>query len=144
MNTPRPKPAMVFGSCRVVDVVDGDTVDVLVIRKARIRLADCWAPETRRTKHPTEKTLGHQAKQELEEHLRPGDECVVEFVSDGDTEFGDDISFGRFVGNIWIHDELSVSDYMRQTGLAFETKAELEAFLTEQDNEQAQRNYEEL
>lgn len=135
---------MVFGACRVARVIDGDTVEIEIIRRCRVRLADCWAPETKRTEHATEKRLGNQAKQKLAEHLQPGDECTVEFVSDGDDEFGDDITFGRFVGNIWIHPDLSVSDYMRATGLAFETKAELEAFLTEQDNEQARRNYEEL
>lgn len=144
MTTPRPNPAMVFGSCRVVRVVGGDTVDIEIVRRCRVRLADCWAPETRRTDHPTEKKLGSQAKQELSGHIQPGDECTVEFVSDGDDVFGDDMTFGRFVGNVWVHNDISVSDFMRETGLAFKTKQELEAFLTQQDNEQATRNFEEL
>ena len=31
----------------VVRVIDGDTVDVSITRRLRVRLQDCWAPETR-------------------------------------------------------------------------------------------------
>lgn len=54
---------------RVVNVVDGDTVDVEVSLVVRVRLlADdnrgCWAPESR-TKNAAEKKLGLVAKQAM-------------------------------------------------------------------------------
>ena len=32
---------------RVTNVVDGDTIDVEIVKNIRIRLRDCWWPETR-------------------------------------------------------------------------------------------------
>ena len=54
---------------KVVRVVDGDTVDVIIKRRMRIRLEDCWAPETR-TKNLDEKLKGLESKEFAEVLLR--------------------------------------------------------------------------
>ena len=33
---------------KVTRVIDGDTVDVEITRKVRLRLKDCWAPEKKK------------------------------------------------------------------------------------------------
>lgn len=52
-------PAMgVFVPAKCINVVDGDTIDVIVQIKVRVRLDGCWAPET----HGVQKEAGLRAK----------------------------------------------------------------------------------
>ena len=46
---------------KVVNVVDGDTVDVVIERRGRVRLQDCWCPENR-TRDIVEKKKGIAAR----------------------------------------------------------------------------------
>lgn len=52
-----------------VSAVDGDTIDVEVRTRYRIRLLDCWAPEVR-TKNAQEKQRGLMAKRYLDALIR--------------------------------------------------------------------------
>ena len=45
----------------VTNIVDGDTVDVQIVKNIRVRLKDCWCPETR-TRDLEEKETATAAK----------------------------------------------------------------------------------
>ena len=48
MPEPPAKPVPGWATtCELDRVIDGDTIDVRVSRVIRVRLLDCWAPETR-------------------------------------------------------------------------------------------------
>ena len=53
---------------KLVKVIDGDTVDVEITRKVRVRLLDCYAPETR-TRDTAEKVKGFESKKYLHDML---------------------------------------------------------------------------
>lgn len=85
----------------VVDVYDGDTVEVRVERAFRVRLLDCWAPEIR-TRDDAEKALGFASR----DHLRgliPVGSRVRLYISAGDDPlaFDDSTSLSRVLGRIW-------------------------------------------
>ncbi len=130
-----PQPQHTF-SGRISRVIDGDTVEVEVCRKMVVRLRDCWAPETKRTRHPSEKALGIEAKERMENLAKISERCAVRILPDGDDDIGDGLTFGRVVADVWLGDGIGwLSDRMIESGQAFRTKAELKAFLTEQDKE---------
>lgn len=84
--------------CRVVNVVDGDTVDVEVKRVIRVRLLGAWSPESR-TKDAAEKARGLAAK----EHLRAAAEnCDAVLFIPGSVDFQDVTTLGRVLGQVWL------------------------------------------
>ncbi|MEM6799289.1 MAG: thermonuclease family protein [Planctomycetota bacterium] len=87
---------------RIVEVVDGDTITVEFTTRARVRLEDCWAPETR-TRDAGEKVRGFESA----EHLRGislGRRGLLSVsISDqGRGLLGDVFSFGRLVGRVYV------------------------------------------
>lgn len=105
-------------------VIDGDTL-VFMVRgtfPVRVRLLDCWAPESRTT-DAHEKSLGLEAKAALAEFEgRSG----VLFIPTGQAaEVADLLTLGRVLGSVWIEDsERSLSQLMRTAGLCWATKRE--------------------
>lgn len=133
---PKPSPGVVLSGGKITRILDGDTIEVEFRRRVRVRFLDCWAPETHKTKHPSEKALGLVAKETLEGIAPVRTEVTLRVATDGDDDIGDGLTFGRVVGDVWAGEELgSLSDRMNQTGKTYRTKAELEAFLTEKDAE---------
>lgn len=135
-----PEPQIVIKGCRVERVVDGDTIELSLTRKFRVRLADNWAPETRATKHPSEKPQGLLAKAALQRLAEWQDaeqsECTLEIVPDGDGDIGDGLTFGRVVGRVWMgSQDQSLGQRMRKLGHAFATKEQLERHLDETDKQ---------
>tara|TARA_R100000008_G_scaffold85486_1_gene75563 strand:- start:649 stop:1059 length:411 start_codon:yes stop_codon:yes gene_type:complete len=104
---------------KVVRVVDGDTVDVIIKRRMRIRLEDCWAPETR-TKDLEEKLKGLEAK-DFAEDLLMDKEVIVFIPGDPEGEMKDVFTFGRAVGRVFLDGE-DFSAIMVREGLATRTK----------------------
>ena len=85
-------------SCRIVRVVDGDTVDVdidlgfdLWLKKQRIRLYGVDTPESR-TRDLVEKKYGLAAKKFVEKHLPLGSKQTLR------TRLDDRGKFGRILG----------------------------------------------
>ena len=85
-------------SCRIVRVVDGDTVDVdidlgfdLWLKKQRIRLYGVDTPESR-TRDLEEKKYGLAAKDFVEKHLPVGSKQTLR------TKLDDRGKFGRILG----------------------------------------------
>tara|TARA_Y100000310_G_scaffold161034_1_gene160907 strand:+ start:2365 stop:2721 length:357 start_codon:yes stop_codon:yes gene_type:complete len=103
----------------VVRVIDGDTVDVIIERRMRIRLEDCWAPETR-TRDLEEKARGLEAKQFAKEKLLNQD-VVVHIPADPEGEMKDVFTFGRAVGRVFLDGE-DFSAIIVREGLATQTK----------------------
>ncbi len=96
---------------KVVRVIDGDTVDVVISKRVRIRLEDCWAPE-RRNPGGAESTA----------HLRmlvDGKDVTLHIP--GDDDIRRLITFGRFVGRLYV-DGQDVSRLQVEAGHATESR----------------------
>jgi endonuclease YncB( thermonuclease family) len=107
-----------FGG-KVTRVLDGDTLEVEVRRTVRIRLLDCWAPETR-TRDAAEKVLGKAAKAALVE-LALSRDVRVDVPIEAQGKFGDAMSMGRVLGHVYLGD-LSLAEVMVMAGHATATK----------------------
>ena len=85
----------------VVNVVDGDTLDVEITRTIRVRLKDCWCPETR-TRDLEEKKKGLAAKAHLESLLSDSKDVVLFIPADSDGDIKDVFTLNRVLGYIFI------------------------------------------
>lgn len=101
---------------KVVGVIDGDTIEIDVRRRIRVRLLDCWAPETRTT-DAEERQRGIAAKEFLH-NLIGGKDVSVEIELEPDGKFGDQMTFGRILGRVYLEDEIDVSKIMVESGHA--------------------------
>jgi endonuclease YncB( thermonuclease family) len=114
---------------KVVRVVDGDTVDVSITRTVRVRLLDCWAPETR-TKDPGEKVRGYESKKYLNNLLkqvfyndvaaRKRKKITLFIPADEQGELKENFSFSRVLGRLFVDGE-DVSERMVEAGKALKT-----------------------
>ncbi|MBK8916449.1 MAG: hypothetical protein IPM64_17930 [Phycisphaerales bacterium] len=110
-------------ACRVVRVVDGDTLDVEVRYQLRVRLLDCWAPESR-TKDLTEKDRGLASKEHLEQLAPAGSQAVLFVPGSADGSLGELLTLGRVLGHVWVGpDPHSLSERQRKAGHATPRKA---------------------
>jgi endonuclease YncB( thermonuclease family) len=115
-----PPPLLGLVARGVIDrVIDGDTVDVFVTIPVRVRLLDCWAPETR----GDEKADGLLAKSLLETMAPAGSQIVVQVPSGHVDALSGVFSFGRVLGQIWrAGDDESLSEMMVAAGAATREK----------------------
>tara|TARA_R110000824_G_scaffold162282_5_gene337929 strand:- start:833 stop:1216 length:384 start_codon:yes stop_codon:yes gene_type:complete len=119
-------PKGITTDCKVVRVVDGDTVDIEVTRTLRIRLLDCWAPETRTT-DPVEKTKGLESKKYLHNLLnerfyndlaaRKAKKITLFIPADEKGEIKDNFTFSRVLGRLFVSGQ-DVSELMVAAGKA--------------------------
>lgn len=130
-TTPKP-PLGVCRRVRVVEVVDGDTITVEMITRARVRLLDCWAPETR-TRDDREKAAGLAAKQSLFE-LAYGREGVIYIDLQDAGRVDDAVSLGRVIARVWLDGmgDVDLSAAMVAAGHAATTKEALAEQLASQ------------
>lgn len=84
----------------VTNVVDGDTVDVELRIDARIRLLDCWAPESRTT-DGNEKQRGLASKANLET-LAQTESAIVVIPFNHASSLADVLTLDRILGRIWM------------------------------------------
>tara|TARA_R110002051_G_scaffold268831_1_gene328872 strand:- start:809 stop:1243 length:435 start_codon:yes stop_codon:yes gene_type:complete len=115
---------------KVVRVIDGDTVDVAITRTVRVRLLDCWAPETR-TKDPAEKAKGYESKKYLHDMLtqvfyndlaaRKKKKVTLFIPADEQGEIKDNFTFSRVLGRLFVGGE-DVSELMVKNGKATKAK----------------------
>lgn len=108
----------------ITRVIDGDTVEIQpLLPVMRIRLLDCWAPETR-TKDAAEKAAGIDSKNHLRRLLMDGQRVLVEIP--GKQDLDDTLTMGRVLGRVWIHDNAgvlqNVSELQVEAGHATATK----------------------
>lgn len=101
----------------ITRVIDGDTVEVEIKRTIRIRLLDCWAPETRTT-DLAEKAKGLKSKKHLQREAA-GAAVEVSVPIDAEGKFGDAMTFGRVLGHIQRNsDGVDLSALQVETGHA--------------------------
>lgn len=113
-----PRPGIV-SRVQVTDVYDGDTVDVTLTRRVRVRLLDCWAPEIR-THDDEEKRQGLAARNFLKEFAE-GQDAILEIPTEEATGLDDVFTFGRVLGRLYVRGK-NVSAVMVQEGHATATK----------------------
>ena len=102
--------------CKIVRVVDGDTVDVDIdlgfshwIHNERIRLYGVDTPECR-TRDAEEKAAGLLAKEFVEEALHVGGTYTLTTKEKG--------KFGRYLGTIYLTDKTSINAALVKERLA--------------------------
>jgi micrococcal nuclease len=105
---------------KVENVVDGDTIDVLIdlgfdiLFQSRVRLAGIDTPESR-TKDLKEKALGLESKEYLKKHLKDAKSIIIKTEKMNSSE-----KFGRILGWLYINgDTESVNDKMINDGYAW-------------------------
>jgi len=107
---------------KVVRVLDGDTIEVTVSLTAHVRMLDCWAPEIH-TKNSDEKTRGIESKQHLEAMCKPGTDVIVHVPFGKTPRFGDDMSMGRVLGDVYlVGGNVTLAEMQVQAGHATKTK----------------------
>lgn len=119
MNKP---PLGIIARCSVVNVVDGDTLDIELRVPMRIRLLDCWAPESRTT-DPVEKVKGLAAKKslvELTEHRVHGQVFIPTAAA---SSVKDVLTLDRLLGRVWMDEQnIDLSTAQVVSGFASTTK----------------------
>lgn len=105
---------------KVENVVDGDTIDVLIdlgfdiLFASRVRLAGIDTPESR-TKDLKEKTLGLESKEYLKKALKDAKSVVIKTEKMDSSE-----KYGRILGWVYINgDTVSLNDMMINDGYAW-------------------------
>jgi micrococcal nuclease len=105
---------------KVENVVDGDTIDVLIdlgfdiLFASRVRLAGIDTPESR-TKDLKEKALGLESKEYLKKALKDAKSVVIKTEKMDSSE-----KYGRILGWVYINgDTESLNDMMINDGYAW-------------------------
>lgn len=105
---------------KVENVVDGDTIDVLIdlgfdiLFASRVRLAGIDTPESR-TRDLAEKALGLESKEYLKKHLKDAKSVVIKTEKMNSSE-----KYGRILGWVYINgDTESLNDKMINDGYAW-------------------------
>jgi micrococcal nuclease len=104
----------------VTNVVDGDTIDVVIdlgfdiMFASRVRLAGIDTPESR-TKDKAEKVLGLESKEYLKKHLKDAKSVVIKTEKIDSSE-----KYGRILGWVYVNgDTESLNDKMINDGYAW-------------------------
>jgi micrococcal nuclease len=104
----------------VKNVVDGDTIDVIIdlgfdiLFSSRVRLAGIDTPESRTT-DKAEKALGLEAKEYLKKHLKDAKSVVIRTEKMDSSE-----KYGRILGWVYVNGESeSVNNKMINDGYAW-------------------------
>jgi micrococcal nuclease len=105
---------------KVDNIVDGDTIDVLIdlgfdiLFQSRVRLAGIDTPESR-TKDLAEKALGLESKEYLKKHLKDAKSVVIKTEKMDSSE-----KYGRILGWVYVNgDTESLNDKMINDGYAW-------------------------
>jgi micrococcal nuclease len=105
---------------KVENVVDGDTIDVLIdlgfdiLFQSRVRLAGIDTPESR-TKDLKEKALGLESKEYLKKHIKDAKSVIIKTEKMDSSE-----KYGRILGWVYVNGETeSLNDKMINDGYAW-------------------------
>jgi micrococcal nuclease len=105
---------------KVENVVDGDTIDVLIdlgfdiLFQSRVRLAGIDTPESR-TSDKAEKVLGLESKEYLKKYLKDAKSVIIKTEKMDSSE-----KYGRILGWVYVNDDTeSLNDKMINDGYAW-------------------------
>jgi micrococcal nuclease len=105
---------------KVENIVDGDTIDVLIdlgfdiLFASRVRLAGIDTPESR-TKDLAEKALGLESKEYLKKYLKDAKSVIIKTEKMDSSE-----KYGRILGWVYVNgDTESLNDKMINDGYAW-------------------------
>jgi micrococcal nuclease len=106
--------------CKIIKVIDGDTVDIdidlgfnVVLANQRVRLAGIDTPESRTT-NAEEKPRGLLSKKKLEEKLPVGSWKKINTIK---ADSNDD-KFGRILGEFILDDGTNVNNWLIENNYA--------------------------
>jgi micrococcal nuclease len=112
--------------CKILKVLDGDTVDIdldlgfkIILANQRVRMAGVDTPESR-TAIAEEKVRGQLSKKKLAEKLPIGSWQIIETQK---SDSNDD-KFGRILGVFILEDGTRVNDWLIQNNYAVPYKGE--------------------
>jgi micrococcal nuclease len=112
--------------CKIIKVLDGDTVDIdldlgfkIILANQRVRLAGVDTPESRTT-IAEEKVRGLLSKKKLAEKLPIGSWQIIETQKPD----SNDDKFGRILGVFILEDGTRVNDWLIQNNYAVPYKGE--------------------
>lgn len=112
--------------CKIIKVLDGDTVDIdldlgfkIILANQRVRMAGVDTPESR-TAVAEEKVRGQLSKKKLAEKLPVGSWQIIETQKPD----SNDDKFGRILGVFILEDGTRVNDWMIQNNYAVPYKGE--------------------
>jgi endonuclease YncB( thermonuclease family) len=112
----------------VLRVIDGDTLEVEIRRVVRVRMLDCWAPESRKDRRvakaaqTAEKQSGIAARENLRQ-LCEGRDVIVQIPSHVEVAKG--ITLNRWLANVWVEgDGESLAEKQVAGGFAERVKPE--------------------
>jgi len=112
--------------CKIIKVLDGDTVDIdldlgfkIILANQRVRMAGVDTPESRTT-IAEEKVRGVISKKKLAEKLPIGSWQIIETQKPD----SNDDKFGRILGVIILEDGTRVNDWLIQNNYAVPYKGE--------------------
>ena len=112
--------------CKIIKVLDGDTVDIdldlgfkIILANQRVRMAGVDTPESRTT-IAEEKVRGLLSKKKLAEKLPIGSWQIIETQK---SDSNDD-KFGRILGVFVLEDGTRVNDWLIQNNYAVPYKGE--------------------
>ena len=112
--------------CKIIKVLDGDTVDIdldlgfkIILANQRVRMAGVDTPESRTT-IAEEKIRGQLSKKKLAEKLPIGSWQIIETQKPD----SNDDKFGRILGVFVLEDGTRVNDWLIQNNYAVPYKGE--------------------
>jgi endonuclease YncB( thermonuclease family) len=94
-------PLGITARCKVLQVVDGDTLDIELRLPMRIRLLDCWCPESRTT-DLEEKAKGLAAKKAMVELTVNRLYGQVFVPTAAAQSVSDVLTLNRLLGKVWM------------------------------------------
>jgi endonuclease YncB( thermonuclease family) len=109
-----PAPALILPA-KVVEIVDGDTVELEISFRLRVRLAGIDAPELRGGT-PESRYAAQLSRDHLRDHAK-GEPCILQVPLTGAPTLGHLFSFERLVGRVWVWDEC-LSELQLANGMA--------------------------
>ncbi|MBL8815240.1 MAG: hypothetical protein JNL58_04360 [Planctomyces sp.] len=126
----QPPPTGLTTHATVTRVIDGDTVEVEIRHRVRVRLLDCWCQESKADPRLPEdqreqaKARGLAAKQHLHDQCE-GKEVILYVPTDGSGDMSRIWTMGRVLGRVWVAgSDKSLNELQVESGHATTEKPE--------------------
>lgn len=113
-----PPPGLVVNG-RITNVVDGDTLDMEIRVRVRVRLLSAWVPDTNRDSTLAERDAADAATRHLED-IALGEPATLFVPFTGARSVGSLFSFDRVLGRVWVY-ETDLSEAQVKAGHASST-----------------------